>query len=86
MASKRIIKKSGEKYTEKEMSKKNPVLFGALPYDIDKKVVIHQKVNELEPQIVWMRDKHQKLKKENYDMTDAYTCVLGGMRKCGDWN
>jgi len=32
-----------------------------------------------------MRDKHQKLKKENYDMTDAYTCVLGGMRKCGDW-
>lgn len=85
LMSKRVIKKSGEKYTEKEMLKKNPVLFGALPYDIDKKVVIHQKVNELEPQIVWMRDKHQKLKKENYDMTDAYTCVLGGMRKCGDW-
>ena len=81
----RLIKKSGERYTDKELSKKNPVLFGGLPYDIDKKVVIHQKVSELEPQIVWMRDKHQKLKKENYDMTDAYTCVLGGMRKCGDW-
>ena len=81
----RLLKKSGEKYTEKEMMKKNPVLFGGLPYDIDKKVIIHQKVSELEPQIVWMYDKHQKLKKENYDMTDAYACVVGGMRKCQDW-
>ncbi len=81
----RLFKKSGERYTDREISKKNPVLFGGLPYDIDKKVVIHQKVSELEPQIVWMYDKHNKLTKENYDMTDAYACVLGGMRKCGDW-
>ena len=81
----RLLKKSGEKYSEKEIAKKNPVLFGGLPFDIDKKVIIHQKVSELEPQIVWMYDKHNKLKKENYDMTDAYACVLGGMRKCGDW-
>ena len=47
------------------MAKKNPVLFGGLPYDIDKKVVIHQRVSDIEPQIVWMYDKHQKLKKEN---------------------
>jgi len=81
----RMFKKSGERYSEKEMTKKNPVLFGGLPYDIDKKVVVHQKVCELEPQVVWLYDKHQKLKKENFDMTDAYACVMGGMRKCGDW-
>jgi len=82
----RMFKKSGERYSEKEMTKKNPVLFGGLPYDIDKKVVVHQKVCELEPQVVWLYDKHQKLKKENFDMTDAYACVMGGMRKCGDWD
>jgi hypothetical protein len=32
-----------------------------------------------------MYDKHQKLAKENYDMTDAYACVLGQMRKEGKW-
>jgi hypothetical protein len=32
-----------------------------------------------------MYDRHQKLTKENYDMTDAYTCVLGQMRKEGKW-
>ena len=81
----RMFKKSGERYSEREIAKKNPVLFGGLPYDIDKKAVVHQKVSELEPQIVWIYDKHQKLKKENFDMTDAYACVVGGMRKCGDW-
>ena len=81
----RLLKKSGEKYSEKEIAKKNPVLFGGHPYDIDKKIVIHHKVSELEPQIIWIYDKYNKLKKENFDMTDAYACVLGGMRKCGDW-
>ena len=81
----RFFKKSGERYSEKEIQKKNPVLFGGLPYDIDKKVVVHQKVSEMEPQIVWIYDKYQKLKKENFDMSDAYACVCGGMRKCGDW-
>lgn len=82
----REVKKSGERYTDKEIQKKKPVLFGGLSFDIDKKVIIHQKVSEIEPQVVWMYDKHNKLTKENYDMTDAYACVLGGMRKCGDWN
>jgi hypothetical protein len=81
----RTHNKKGEPYTEKEMEKKQPVLFGAYDWDIDKKVVIWEKVNEREPQIVWMYDKHQKLAKENYDMTDAYACVLGQMRKEGKW-
>jgi hypothetical protein len=81
----RTHNKKGEPYTDKEVDKKQPVLFGAYPWEIDKKVVVWEKVNEREPQIVWMYDKHQKLAKENYDMTDAYTCVLGQMRKEGKW-
>jgi len=30
-------------------------------------------------------DKKVKLKKENFDMTDAYCCVLGWMRKEKRW-
>ena len=48
-------------------------------------MIIFNKVNEIEPQVVWIYNKHQQLTKENFDMTDAYSCVLGGMRKCGDW-
>ena len=81
----RKVNKKGEPYTEKEISKKNPVLFGGHSYDIDKKSVIWEKVNKIEPQIVWLYDKHQKLSKENYDMTDAYACVLGQMHKEGKW-
>tara|TARA_Y100000310_G_scaffold165523_1_gene165254 strand:- start:1079 stop:1711 length:633 start_codon:yes stop_codon:yes gene_type:complete len=78
-------KKNGDEYTTKELEKKTPVLFGGYPYDIDKKMVIFDKVSERESQIVWIYNKHQKLTKENFDMTDAYSCVLGGMRKCGSW-
>jgi hypothetical protein len=81
----RKVNKKGEPYTEKEISNKNPVLFGGHSYDIDKKSVIWEKVNEREPQIVWLYDKHQRLSKENYDMTDAYACVLGQMHKEGKW-
>lgn len=81
----RTHNKKGEPYTDKEIDKKQPVLFGSYSWDTDKKVVIWGRVNEREPQIVWMYDKHQKLVKENYDMTDAYACVLGQMRKEGKW-
>lgn len=81
----RKLNKKGEPYTEKEIERKQPVLFGGHPYDVDKKQVIWEKVNEREPQIVWVYDKHQRLSKENFDMTDAYACVLGQMRKEGKW-
>ncbi len=77
--------KKGELYTEKEISKKSPVLFGGYPYDVDKKTIIWEKVNDREPQIVWFYDKNQKLRKENYDMSDAYTCVMGQLRKENKW-
>jgi len=81
----RKTKKNGEILTERELKTKTPVLFGGYDYDIDKKSIIWDKVNEREPQIIWMYDKHQKLSKENFDMTDAYTCVLGQLNKEGKW-
>jgi len=81
----RTHNKKGEPYTEKEISKKTPVLFGGHSYEVDKKQIIWEKVNEREPQIVWLYNKHQKLSKENFDMTDAYACVLGQMNKEGKW-
>jgi RNase H-fold protein (predicted Holliday junction resolvase) len=69
----------------KENDKKKHVLFGGLPKDIDKKMVIWELVAKREPQIQWQYTKNQTLKKENFDQTDAYTCVLGYMRSKGIW-
>jgi hypothetical protein len=81
----RKVNKKGEPYSEKKKKKKQPVLFGGHPFDVDKKQIIWEKVNEREQQIVWVYDRHQRLSKENFDMTDAYACVLGQMRKEGKW-
>jgi hypothetical protein len=69
----------------KENDKKKFVLFGGLPKDIDKKMVIWEKVAKLEPQIKWLYTKNNTLKKENFDQTDAYTCTLGFMKSKGIW-
>jgi RNase H-fold protein (predicted Holliday junction resolvase) len=69
----------------KENDKKKHVLFGGLPKDVDKKMVIWELVAKREPQIQWQYTRNQTLKKENFDQTDAYTCVLGYMRSKGIW-
>ena len=61
------------------------VLFGGLPMDLDKKHVIWEKVSQREPQLKWIYNKKGVLKKENYDSTDAYVCVLGKLRQTGEW-
>jgi hypothetical protein len=81
----RTINKKGEPYTEKEIEKKNPVLFGAYDIEVDKKMIVWEKVADMEPQITWLFDKKGKLKKENFDMTDSFVCVLAYMRKNGFW-
>lgn len=68
-----------------ENEKKKYVLFGGLPKDTDKKMIIWEKVAKKEPQITWHYTKNNTLKKENFDQTDAYTCVLGFMRYKGIW-
>ena len=69
----------------KENDKVKHVLFGGLPKDVDKKMLIWEKVAKREPQIVWGYTKNNTLKKENFDQTDAYTCVLGYMRLKEIW-
>lgn len=81
----RTVNRKGEAYTEKEIAKKNPVLFGAYDDNVDKKNVVWELVADMEPQITWIYDKKGKLKKENFDMTDAYAAVIGHMRKEGFW-
>jgi hypothetical protein len=61
------------------------VLFGGLPKDIDKKVVIWELVAKKEPQIIWQYTKNNTLKKENYDQTDAYCAALGYMKMKEIW-
>ena len=70
----------------KEKDKKKHVLFGGLPKDVDKKMIVWELVAKREPQIQWQYTKNQTLKKENFDQTDAYTCVLGYMRSKGIWS
>jgi len=82
----RTHNKKGEPYTEKEISKKNPVLFGAYSWDIDKKEIVWGKVADIEPQITWLYTKNKTLKKENFDMTDSYICVIGHMNMGGRWS
>jgi RNase H-fold protein (predicted Holliday junction resolvase) len=53
-----------------------PVLFGGLPKDADKKKIVWDLVSKREPEINWLLDKNGQLKKENFDMSDAYTVML----------
>jgi len=81
----RKFNKKGEPYSEKEISKKEPVLFGGYDWEVDKKMVVWEKVADLEPQITWLHTRTKTLKKENFDMSDAYITVIGYMNKIGVW-
>lgn len=81
----RRFKKDGTPLAEKAIAKNQPVLFGAHAFDVDKKYVLWEKVSELEPQITWFFDKKNKLKKETFDMSDAYVAARGYMNKIGVW-
>lgn len=61
------------------------VLFGGYPKDIDKKQVIWDHVNAVCPEVNWLYGKTGNLKKENFDMADAATAVIGyiNMNKFG---
>jgi hypothetical protein len=52
-------------------------LFGGYPKDTDKKQVIWDHVNAVCPEVNWLYGKTGSLKKENFDMADAATCVIG---------
>ena len=69
----------------KENDKGKFVLFGGLPKDIDKKQIIWDLIAKKEPQISWQYTRNNTLKKENFDQTDAYCCVLGHMNQEKLW-
>lgn len=68
----RTTKKDGTPLPPKQIAKNVPVLFGAYPFDVDKKFVLWEKVSDMEPQIIWSYDKNHKLTKETFDTSDAY--------------
>jgi hypothetical protein len=82
----RHFKKDGTPLTDKAIAKNTPVLFGAHPFDIDKKMVLWDLISNIYPQIIWFYDKNNKLKKENFDMSDAAVAGLGYMHKLGFWD
>ena len=79
----RKFNKKGEQYPLKHVmdaiKKDNIVLFGSYPFDVDKKTVMMNMVNELyvdKTDFSWVIGKDGELKKENYDACDALICAL----------
>ena len=72
-----------ELFVENKNGKK--VLFGGYEKGCDKKHIIWQRVSDQQPHISWTYTRNNTLKKENFDMTDAYACVLGYMQKNKLW-
>ena len=78
----RKYNKKGEPYPLKHImdaiKKDNIVLFGAYPFDVDKKTVMMNMVNEMyvDNSISWLLGKNGELKKENYDACDSLICAL----------
>lgn len=76
----RKFNKKGEelslKHIKKSLKEHHVVLFGSYPYDVDKKIVMMNRVNEMYPNIDWILNKNGDVKKENYDACDSLVCAL----------
>tara|TARA_Y100000592_G_scaffold58459_1_gene91550 strand:- start:305 stop:898 length:594 start_codon:yes stop_codon:yes gene_type:complete len=72
-----------ELFTENNKGRK--VLFGKYDVGCDKKHIIWKHVSDREPHLTWTYTRNNTLKKENYDMADAYTCVRGLMKQKEIW-
>lgn len=79
----RKYNKKGEEYDIKTITnaikKNNLVLFGSYPFDVDKKGIMMNMVNDLyvdNNAVPWDYNSKHELKKENYDACDALVCAL----------
>lgn len=78
----RKYNKKGEEYPlkhiKKAISDNKAVLFGSYPFDVDKKNVMMNMVNQLynNGEIQWIYNKKGELKKENFDACDSLICAL----------
>jgi hypothetical protein len=77
----RIYNKKGEKYDIKHYQKyikdNKLVLFGAYPWDIDKKNILLSNISEIYPNITFIFDDYGNLKEENFDANDSLIAILG---------
>lgn len=66
------------KHIKKAIKDDAIVLFGSYPFDIDKKTVMMNMVNDLYPEnsLNWVYNDKGELKKENYDACDSLVCAL----------
>lgn len=80
LCSLRKYNKKGKEYSFKHIKKaikdSHLVLFGSYPYDIDKKTIMMDMVNEMYPDIEWVKNKNGEIKKENFDACDSLVCTL----------
>lgn len=63
-------------HIKKDISTNHLILFGAYPFDCDKKSVMMDMVCEKYPSIEWLYNAKGDLKKENYDACDSLVCAL----------
>lgn len=61
---------------KKSIKDNHVVLFGDYPFDIDKKTIMMNKINDMYPNIDWILNTKGEIKKENYDACDSLVCVL----------
>ena len=66
------------KHIKKAIKDNAIVLFGSFPFDIDKKSVMMNMVNDMYPEnsLNWVYNADGELKKENYDACDSLVCAL----------
>ena len=73
--------KEGNEYSinriKKNLETEKLVLFGAYPWECDKKYILWNKIIELYPGIHWIYGKNGELCKENFDASDSMVCVIG---------
>ena len=76
----RKYNKKGEEYSlkhiEHAIEKNHIVLFGGYPFDVDKKSIMMNMVNDVYDEIEWIVTGNGELMKQNYDACDALICVL----------
>ena len=80
LASIRKYNRKGDEYSLKHIlsaiNDDSLVLFGSYPYDVDKKTIMMDKVNDDYPEIEWILNKKGEIAKENYDACDSLICAL----------
>lgn len=67
----------GIDYIKKSIKNNELVLFGGYHYDISKKFILFNLLNDKFPNINWVYNKNGELSNENFDASDSLICILG---------